>query len=233
MIQKFSKEVTKNGRHYEKIGIRLQIPRTKSHFDIVGIGGQRQSCNKDCQLVIGSKKHDIPYTISAIILSKVTKRLPSVSFEIANPTDLDNLELADPNFNESSQIDMILGNDSERFINIEGIRKNICGNASAYNTIFGWVLSGPMRTETTNSFTTTVTDSEEISLCNILRKFWELEEIPKSPCTSAADKFCEDFFCKNYFAFCRWTILERLPFKKEFSDSCAVFSHGETFCKKS
>ncbi|XP_075158129.1 uncharacterized protein LOC142231406 [Haematobia irritans] len=181
----------------KRIQTRLQLPTTKSSFEISGIGGQRQTSDKQCQLHIVSKKHEIQFTVSAIVLPKVTKRLPAISFEIPNNSELENLELADPYFNKSSQIDLVLGNDSERFINIEGIKKNICGETSAYNTIFGWVLSGPMRTETIHSFSVNVHEFEESSINEMLRKFWEQEEVPTSHLVSAADAFCEEYYRKT------------------------------------
>lgn len=127
----------------EKVRARLQIPYKKSNFEIVGIGGQTQIANKECKVNIYSPICNSRFHIDAIVLPKLTKQLPEVSFEISNGTEIQDLQLADPFFNKSAQIDLILGNDSERFINIEGIRKNVCGEASAYNTVFGWVLSGP------------------------------------------------------------------------------------------
>ncbi|XP_075163165.1 uncharacterized protein LOC142235792 [Haematobia irritans] len=203
----------------KRIQTRLQLPTTKSNFEISGIGGQRQTSDKQCQLSIVSKKHEIRFSVSAIVLPQVTKRLPAISFEIPNNSELENLELADPYFNKSSQIDLVLGNDSERFINIEGIKKNICGETSAYNTIFGWVLSGPMRTETIHSFSVNVHEFEESSINEMLRKFWEQEEVPTSHLVSAADAFCEEYYRKTTTRLPNGRYMVRLPFKEEFSDS--------------
>ncbi|XP_075162851.1 uncharacterized protein LOC142235484 [Haematobia irritans] len=177
----------------EKVRSRLRIPYQRSNYEIVGIGEQTQSATKQCQLKLFSSKYNISCDIMAIILPKLTRRIPAVSFEIPSPNNLQDLDLADPKFNKSSQIDIILGNDSERFINIDGIRKNVCGESSAYNTIFGWVLSGPMTTQV-HSFSTSVRTSEDSVLADILRKFWELEEIPNSSPLSDEDQYCENYY---------------------------------------
>ncbi|XP_075162875.1 uncharacterized protein LOC142235508 [Haematobia irritans] len=150
---------------------------------------------------------------------EVTKKLPTVSFEIPNPSELNDLELADIHSNKSSHIDLVLGNDSERFINIDGIKKNICGETSAYNTIFGWVLSRPMRTETILSFSVNVLESEGTSLSDLLRKFWEQEEVPTSHLVSAADAFCKEFYKKTTTRISNGRYMVRLPFREEFSQS--------------
>ncbi|XP_059221362.1 uncharacterized protein LOC131995991 [Stomoxys calcitrans] len=203
---------------------RLQLPTTKAHFEIFGIGEQTQTSEKECQLVIVAEKYDVRFTVSAIVLPKVTKWLPSVSFEISNPSDLEELDLADPNFNKSAQIDLILGNDSERFINIDGIRKNICGDTSAYNTVFGWVLSGPMQTDRIFSFSTNVVESEDVKISELLRKFWEQEEIPMASPLCEEDQFCEEFYSKTTSRSPDGRYVVRLPFKAEFSDSLSLGS---------
>ncbi|XP_059223264.1 uncharacterized protein LOC131997032 [Stomoxys calcitrans] len=203
----------------EKARNLLQIPYRRALFDIFGIGEQKLSSNKECELVLYSSRYNLRIAINAIVLPKVTQKLPSVSFSITNPEELSELDLADPFFNKSSQIDLILGNDSEKYLNIDGIKKNICGDASAYNTIFGWVLSGPMRTEQIQAFTTNVLPSENTALNETLQKFWELEDIPASPPISEEDQFCEEFYVKTTVRGPDGRYIVRLPFKKEFSNS--------------
>ncbi|XP_075157748.1 uncharacterized protein LOC142231014 [Haematobia irritans] len=203
----------------QRIQNLLKLPTIKANFEISGIGGQIQKSDKLCQMVIVSKNRDIRFSVSAIVLPNVTKKLPTVSFEIPNPSELNDLELADPHFNKSSHIDLVLGNDSERFINIDGIKKNICGETSAYNTIFGWVLSGPMRTETILSFSVNVLESEGTALSDLLRKFWDQEEVPTSHLVSAADAFCEEFYKKTTTRISNGRYMVRLPFREEFSQS--------------
>ncbi|XP_037821521.1 uncharacterized protein LOC119610411 [Lucilia sericata] len=122
----------------------------------------------------------------------------------------------EPTFNQCSQIDLILGNDSERYINIDGIKKNVCGLAFAYNTIFGWVLSGPIIGNPIHSFTTTIIPSETSILNDHLRKFWEQEELPSPKHLSKEDQYCEQFYKETTIRQADGKYVVRLPFKKEF-----------------
>ncbi|XP_075162853.1 uncharacterized protein LOC142235486 [Haematobia irritans] len=203
----------------ERIRDILRIPYRKASFDIFGIGEQKISSNKECELVLFSSRYNLRIPITAIVLPKVTQRLPSVSFSVSCPSDLREIDLADPSFNKSSHIDLILGNDSEKLLNIDGIKRNICGEASAYNTVFGWVLSGPMRAERVQTFTTHVHPSENSSLNEILQKFWELEEIPTSHPVSDEDHYCEELYRNTTVRGSDGRYTVRLPFKKEFSES--------------
>lgn len=136
------------------------------------------------------------------------------------------LDLANPSFNQSSQIDIILGNDSERFININGIKKNVCGLASAYNTIFGWVLSGPINGQIAQSFTTSVQSNESKSLDDFLKKFWEQEELPQITHISKDHQYCEEFYRKTTISDDSGRYIVWLPFKKEFPESLFLSTSG-------
>ncbi|XP_065365526.1 uncharacterized protein LOC135958552 [Calliphora vicina] len=208
----------------ERIRNRIQLPYEKSHFKIYGIGGQRQTANKECELVLYAKRYDLRIPIKAIVLPKVTEGLPAHNFEIPDSTVLKELDLADTTFNKSSQIDLILGNDYEHSINIEGIKKNVCGQTSAYNTVFGWVLSGPIKTQTIQTFTTAVTPCETADLNNTLKRFWEQEEIPTSHPKAIEHDICEKFYTQTTTRQENGRYVVRLPFKSEFPDKVSLGS---------
>lgn len=56
----------------ERIRNRLQLPFKRSHFDIIDIGGQKHSANKECEFVLFAKRHNIRFSIKAIVLQKLT-----------------------------------------------------------------------------------------------------------------------------------------------------------------
>ncbi|XP_059223173.1 uncharacterized protein LOC131996978 [Stomoxys calcitrans] len=203
----------------ERVRNMLQVSYRKSSFEIFGIGCKTQKAHKECELVLFSRRYNTRCRVNAIVLPKVTQKLPAVSFEIPNSPELRDLDLADPNFNKSSNIDLVLGNDAERFINLEGVKKNICGLASAYNTIFGWVLSGPMQGEKIQAFTTNVIPTEDENLSEILRKFWEIEEIPSISPRTESEIICEEFYLKTTTRLPNGRYVVRLPFKEEFPNS--------------
>ncbi|CAB0030828.1 unnamed protein product [Trichogramma brassicae] len=78
-----------------------------------------------------------------------------------------------------------------------GLRKGPIGSPMAYNSIFGWIVTGPTdiqraHPDVIGSFKLTVVPMESIS-CE-LRKFWELEEMQLSPTLTPAEEQCEDYF---------------------------------------
>ncbi|XP_075150612.1 uncharacterized protein LOC142224708 [Haematobia irritans] len=179
---------------------------------LIDPGSQRTFVSERLMRLLNIPSRNAQFEIFGIVLLYT-------SFAIPTPHELEGIDLADPNFNKSAQIDLVLGNDSERFINIDGIRKNVCGNTSAYNTVFGWVLSGPTKSQQVQAFTTQVVVNDAPSLDEILRRFWEIEEIPFSHPPSEDDEYCEELYSKTTTRQKDGRYVVRLPFKKEFPDS--------------
>ncbi|XP_065368962.1 uncharacterized protein LOC135961390 [Calliphora vicina] len=203
----------------EKIQKRLNLPSRKSYSEIVGIGGQCQTAEKECDIVLVSKIKNVRFSVTAIVLPKVTNQIPSTSFDVTSTANLSDLDLADPHFNISSPIDLVLGNDSERFINLDGIRRDVCGSATAYKTVFGWVLSGSVQTKPIFSFSTSVKSAEDNNLDKLIRKFWEQEEIPSARPISSEDEYCEQFYSQTTKRLPNGRYMVRLPFRQDFPET--------------
>ncbi|XP_037812758.1 uncharacterized protein LOC119604295 [Lucilia sericata] len=209
---------TSNAHKTSQVNANYAMSDTKvlrSYCEIIGVGGQTQVSEKECDLVLVSHKSNFRLPVTAIVLPKVTNKIPSVSFELPNPIELSGIDLADPNFNISSSIDLILGND----INLDGIKRDVCGSASAYRTVFGWVLSGPVKTQPIYSFSTCVGSTEDFTLDEIVRKFWEQEEIPSTRPASSEDEYCEKFYQQTTTRLPNGRYMVRLPFRQEFPES--------------
>lgn len=198
---------------------RLQVPTRRSNYEVYGIWEKPGSTTRECDLTIFSEKTNSKFSVTAILLPNVEKYIPLTSFEVPHCSNFESLDLADPKFNQRSQVDIILGNDCERHFNLEGRKTGIGGLASAYNTIFGWVICGPMDTQVVQSFTTTVVPSKTVELNDLLRKFWEQEELPSPMHTSDEDHYCEEFYKQTTTRQSDGRYVVRLPFKKEFPDS--------------
>jgi len=73
------------------------------------------------------------------------------------------------------------------------MQSGLIGEPFAMNTIFGWVLLGPMDSCDRSSFTTMcLTISEPLD--SLLKQFWELEELPITCHLSPADIAAEQIY---------------------------------------
>ncbi|XP_032688150.1 uncharacterized protein LOC116852180 [Odontomachus brunneus] len=137
-------------------------------------------------------------------------QLPSVSCESAadlnNLRDVANRSIASlKNLNHSDlltpePIDLLLGADLYGELLLDGVKKGGTGQPVAQNTIFGWILSGPSsRQSHLNSRIHVQHCASSLPLEKELRKFWEVEEIPRRPYLSPEEQRCEDHFDYSQF----------------------------------
>ena len=197
---------------------RLNLPTKASDISILGVNGtQTAKSNKKCLIsIINSEVPSESIVTSALILKKLTNNLPSMSFASIDPYELEGLCLADPTFNNSSQVNLLIGADLYPSIIRNGV-KHIANSLLAQKTVFGWILSGPIP-HTVQAYTTRIVDNE--SLDKSVKRFWELEEVSGlKHFASEQDKYCEDLYTKSTFRLPNGRYVVSLPFKPEFEPS--------------
>ncbi|KAH8307509.1 hypothetical protein KR059_001064, partial [Drosophila kikkawai] len=171
---------------------------------------------KRCQLNIGSPvKPHIQIETCAYVLPQLAGNLPSYTLPEASLKDLPPLQLADPNFFRSSQIDVLIGADILPSILLSGSHSNICGTLVGQETIFGWILCGPIATSPTSricSFSSRLAVKES-KLDSILTKFWEVEDVPVK-LVKESTSVCEENFIRSTKRSEDGKYVVSLPFKE-------------------
>ena len=95
------------------------------------------------------------------------------------------LRLADPNFNEPSQIDIILGAELYESLRLPGVERN--GEAVFTNTVFGYVASGTVADNQLSHVAVNFIQAHD----NELKRFSEIEEVPRKPKLSPDEQLVE------------------------------------------
>lgn len=168
----------------------LGLPTEKTNYQILGMGGRIvQNSNKICSITICSRDLTTQIITQAIILPQLTHFLPSSKVVIENLEQFSSLALADPNYCSPGRIDMVIGSDILPQILLQGLETNVAGGLIAQNTIFGWILSGPI-TEQISTFATHIIETPDDSLNELLKKFWEQEEVQSTTPLTNEDTFC-------------------------------------------
>ncbi|KAJ8934074.1 hypothetical protein NQ318_016033 [Aromia moschata] len=170
-----------------KAARNLNLKRQHDKIQIQGIGANSSifssgsihckiSPHGSCQPAIHLEAHIIPHVASVI---------PSQSLQFYSWDHINNLKLADPNFYISRHVDLLLGADVYAQLIRPGLVLAPSPRCpSAFNTIFGWVLSGSVQPEQTNervinSFHVKIMeDCPENDLESTMRQFWQVEEVP-------------------------------------------------------
>ncbi|XP_044573965.1 uncharacterized protein LOC123258153 [Drosophila ananassae] len=155
---------------------------------------------KMCHFQIGSPiKPRLHIEAESFVVPLLSGKLPSNSIPKEQLKDLPSFTWADPSFFESSQIDLLIGADILPSILLSGSRTKICGTLLGQETVFGWILSGPVSKavpKSISNFSTKVSISSEAKLEKLLTKFWEVEDLPGKP-VKESDSFCEKYFVQT------------------------------------
>ncbi|XP_044317455.1 uncharacterized protein LOC123038061 [Drosophila rhopaloa] len=138
---------------------------------------------------------EIPGEASAYVLPHLAGNLPSYTIPEGSLRDLPPIQLADPNFYQSSKIDVLIGADILPSIILGGFHSNVFGTLLGQETIFGWIICGPIAKNPTNRISSfsarlSVTESQ---LDGIVTKFLEVEDVPVKP-GKESSSVCENNF---------------------------------------
>ncbi|XP_075152559.1 uncharacterized protein LOC142226424 [Haematobia irritans] len=203
----------------ERLQKRIGVPTTTVNARISGLNNALAgSTQKQCTFVISSTgQNNVEVEVCGLVLPQLTGKLPSSSISVPAQLSLGNMKLADPNFAKSDQVDVLIGADFYPHILLDGLHRNVLGSLLAQNTIFGWVLTGPVESQT-STFHTFVSFCNEVSLNQQLEKFWRVEEPPKVSEMTVDEEYCEEFFKKTTRRSSNGRFVVRLPFKPQHID---------------
>ncbi len=166
----------------ERLAQSLQLPLATQHITISGITGMSRGSSLQSVATLeisplccsGEKLQ-----VSAIVVPRVTCDLPTQPVHFNTKwSHLNGLHLADPSFGQPSKVDILLGVDIYADVLLHGRRSGPRGTPAAFETKFGWVLTGKTEDLTIPS-TAASHHVATTSGDDILRKFWEIEECPR------------------------------------------------------
>lgn len=153
------------------------------------------------------------------MLLTLTSGLPRSRVARLDWPHLKGLALADPLFDQSAQVDAILGADVYGLLLREGLRQGPPGVPSAQLTTLGWVLMGHVAHEafaprdlSVSVHHAAITNSE---LSQMLHRFWEIEELPQRQVLSEDDARCETSFSVSHTRDSHGRYTVRLPRRED------------------
>jgi len=211
----------------ESLRQELKLRRFRMPISICAVGCvDAGACRYAAQLRISSVHSSEPaLDVTASILRSLTRYSPSRTASHIQWEHLAGLRLADSQPTSSDPIELIIGADLYGEIILDGLRKGSVGQPIAQNTVFGWILSGPTAPTTSAPPTSashasgrccshvTFLREDPLSLDRALRRFWEVEEIPRKSLLHPDEQKCEDHFIATHSRCSDGRYIVRLPFK--------------------
>lgn len=150
--------------------------------------------------------------VTALVVRSISTNIPANRLERNAWTHLNNLQLADPNFDEPGAIDVLLGTDIVWSIMDGGRLDGETGTPFAINTSLGWMVAGPNVTSTP-----VTTFSIHVNLEQQLCRFWEQEEVFQEDKLTTEEEACEEHFLKHHTQRPDGRFQVHLPFKTDSS----------------
>lgn len=171
--------------------------------------------------------HDRTYrlTIKALVVQNIGELKGIGRGETFNWKHLNNLPLADPNYHEACQLDMLLGSATHSDIILDGLLKGEINQPIAQRTTMGWIVSGHIDASSAQShacYNTLVRDVKALSqLTDQMKAFWELEEISVTRFLTPDENTAEETFVKTVKRASDGKFIVDLPFKQNpFETHC-------------
>ncbi|XP_043654518.1 uncharacterized protein LOC122620904 isoform X3 [Drosophila teissieri] len=200
----------------EKLATRIKLPCQTVRTRITGLNQTSTGVSQRmCHFQMGTAaKPMLKIDTTALVLPNLAGNLPTSSIDRSILGRLPNIPLADPLFFQPSQIDLLIGADILPSVLLSGLKPNLCGSLLGQETIFGWILTGPVSTATSrvSSFTTKISIESEPTMETLLTKFWEVEDLP-CKVVKESDNLCKENFARTTIRSRDGKYVVSLPFK--------------------
>ncbi|XP_045517137.1 uncharacterized protein LOC123709686 [Pieris brassicae] len=199
----------------EKAAQLLKLKREGCNGVISGVGENTQRIKGQVTLTCTSIHTNYTLKTRVFIMNNLVHKLPNNSFNMPSWPYIKDIELADPEFNRSSQVDILFGADVYAQIMMSGIlRGENLSQPIAQQTRFGWILCGKLKSYQCNIILNNTED---------LQKFWEIEDIEESPSVvSSEDQYCLELYKKTTLRQANGKYKVRLPLKDNFKESLGL-----------
>lgn len=195
------------------LGIKAQV----SNISISGINNTVSRASQTARIKLQSRTNTFNASIDCIVTEQVTERLPGFNLKRSRFEIPRNLELADPKFHVSSDIDLLIGAELFWQVLCIGHIKESPNHPRLQKTLFGWILAGrmtqgsniPRRVQSMHALVSNNQLSEQ--LC----RFWQLEAIESENNFTADESICEQLFLENVSRNAQGRYVVKLPFKEQ------------------
>lgn len=201
----------------EEVVRLLKLHRNAASIPLVGIGGTYSGRTRGTVSIQLQSIYDSEAicTIHAFILQRLTTKLPPFDANCRPWPHISELQLADPDFFRSGPIHLILGSDNYGSIIMPGLIKGDPSSPTAQQTIFGWILSGPISDDEIESTAYGHHCAIDYNLQESIERFWTQEEVPNSSSTKLTtdEEECEQHFLSTHSRDATGRYVVRLPLK--------------------
>ncbi|XP_018397730.1 PREDICTED: uncharacterized protein LOC108775780 [Cyphomyrmex costatus] len=200
----------------------LDIKTRSSDISISGINNVTTRAFQAAEIRLHSRTSSFSILVDCIVTEHVTGKLPAFTLK-RNAFEIPaNLELADPQFHVSSEIDVLIGAEHFWSLLCIGQIKATPSHPTLQKTRFGWILAGRLHTAPkaashVHSLHASISNKQ---LHEQLSRFWDVENISAvSNHYTSEEAHCERHFLENMTRTDQGKFIVKLPFKESEPDA--------------
>ncbi|XP_062712567.1 uncharacterized protein LOC134289887 [Aedes albopictus] len=199
----------------ERLCQQLRLVRRRINQPIFGVGEAQIRAVGSVSTEARSRLEKFAVPLDCLVLRNITTNLPAVTIPKNNWSIPEGINLADPDYNVSRKIDLIIG--AEHFYTfLKGDRINL-GESSPtlVESVFGWLVSGKSSyAPITHPPLCHISTLE--SLDRNIEKFWQVEEVD-TKVLSPTEQYCEEFYKRTVSRDPSGRYVVQYPKKEDFS----------------
>ncbi|XP_055523135.1 uncharacterized protein LOC129717295 [Wyeomyia smithii] len=198
----------------------LRLKRKSVNITVQGAGQMSKMIQESLFATITSRKRNFSCGVEFLIMDKVTADLPAQFVSTAEwnlPTDI---FLADPAFNKSQPVDMVIGVKHFYSFFPSSARMQLRENLPLLvDSVFGWVVAGSagLASSTSQQPSCSVVAVSMITLEESVERFWKTEDLATTDNYSVEERRCESFFTSTVARTHEGRYMVRLPRKPDFA----------------
>ncbi|XP_062704362.1 uncharacterized protein LOC134286717 [Aedes albopictus] len=196
----------------ESLCQKLDLKRTRISLPVSGIGQATVNVHYKVNIALASRFGGFEQEIDCLVLPKLTVSLPSRSVDISRWTIPRNLPLADPRFNISQGVDLIVG--AELFFALlESQRLTLAdGFPILQKTVLGYVVSGTSPAEAQKTVVCHVATEQDLNAQ--LERMWEVDDFDVGRALTQEEQHVEDHFMRTVSRDDTGRYVVRLPLRE-------------------
>ncbi|KAJ8958579.1 hypothetical protein NQ318_016300 [Aromia moschata] len=164
----------------------------KTENDIAGVDSIARASGYNSSNIPGDSQEMNP------IVDKITSRLPQVEIDFKTLSHLTDVPLADDTFYKPNQIDGIIGAELYPYLIGQGRVTGASEAPVAIETSLGYVVMGSVHMTESPSTSLSFCSIVDPSLDNLVKRFWETEDVSSSSVANPDDVACEAIFEKTF-----------------------------------
>lgn len=199
----------------ERVISKLSLQPSDSSLSIEGVGRKTRKVAQRVNFELRSHSGSYSTRVEAFVLPNIVSPQPTQTLDTSDWSLPQNISLADPRFNQTDKIDILIGAEFYHQLMWSQRIKISDELPILQNTALGWIVAGKIEGCSNNIATCAVFCPDDETTNQLIEKFWKLEDTSDSEHQmSSVERRCETHFIQNIKRNPDGRFVVRLPFSE-------------------